>query len=155
MPASFEPLAKEQKGVSITRQWAKLSGNGRLRLQRPPGGWLSQPIVASKPAKKRAVTASLPPPKKRKGNNDAAETTGSLPPAQKKKAAKPATATKQEESTKPKKSASAVPAENTAAEPGNPETETEPQAKPPNYSRYALPKEKCRRIGEKGTDHLC
>jgi hypothetical protein len=154
-PQSFKPLVAGQKGVRVTEQWAKLANNGQLRLQRPPGGWLSQPIISAKPEKKRGIAASLPPRQKKKATNDAPEVTGSLPPPQKKKAVKAATSAKEVDSTKLKKSASAVPVEKTVVPPGNPEAEPEGLAKPRSYSRYALPKEKCRRVGEKGTDRLC
>ena len=78
-----------------------------------------------------------------------------MPPPQKKKAVKAATSAKEVDNTKSKKSASAVPVEKTVVQPGNPEAEPEKLAKPRSYSRYALPKEKCGRIGEKGTDRLC
>lgn len=200
-PTSFKPQTPGQKGVSITEERARLASNGRLRLQRPVGGWLSHRMISSEQEKKDAVTESLPPVQKKKVIDEAAAvagqvivgksktsasnpdkmgsdteilarlkkkkvtkakksaskreekgaTTASLPPAKKKKTAGDAPAAA-EQLTTGKSKTSAAPAE---TEPENPDGETEGQPKPPNYSRYALPKEKCRRIGEKGTDRLC
>jgi hypothetical protein len=174
-PASFKPQKPEQRGVSITGQWAKLANNGRLRLQRPAGGWLSQPMYSSKPGSIPTNTGNLtparikPPSAAPAAKNEVsakskapdpkpekkAAITGSLPPAQNKKPAKAATAATEKENTKAKKSAAAPPAESTTVESDNPAAQPEEQTKPLNYSRYALPKERCRRIGEKGTDRLC
>jgi hypothetical protein len=174
-PTSFKPQNPNQQGVKITEKWAMLANNGRLRLQRPAGGWLPQPLATSMPEKrtttgilgrqKKKVANAVPANKeevsvKSKTSNANPEKkrviTGSLPPAKKKKLASDTPATAEQLTTsKSKTSAATAPAENTAAEPENPATEVEGQAKPPNYSRYALPKERCRRIGEKGTDRLC
>jgi hypothetical protein len=88
--------------------------------------------VAAKPEEKGGTTASLPPAKKKKAAIDGP------------------TAAEQPSTGKSKTSAAAAP-----AEPEIQPSESEGQVKPQNYSRYALPKEKCRRIGEKGTDRLC
>jgi predicted xylan-binding protein with Ca-dependent carbohydrate-binding module len=209
-PASFKPQTPKQEGVTISQQWAKLATNGRLRLQRPAGGWLSQPMISSEPEKKGAITGSLPPVQKKKATDEApaaaeqvivdkstasepekkgaiagilarlkkkkaanaepmakeevstkAKTTttkpaktgaitGSLPPVQKKKAANAEPQAKTDVTAK-----SGTPAESKTTDPESPPSESEGQAKSPNYSRYALPREKCRRIGEKGTDRLC
>jgi hypothetical protein len=73
-----------------------------------------------------------------------------LPPVQKKKAANAEPQAKKDVTAK-----AGAPAESKTTDSENAITDSEDQLKPRSYSRYAIPKEKCRRIGEKGTDRLC